>query len=115
MSIVSSDWFAPGAGEVDEEVAELHRVLTPGGMVFWRSAARYPWYSRVFKRAGFKVEVLGMREGPHKAIDRVNMCVNLFSFFFLLAFVLFDAQRMHPLMHWLIISRYASFWKATKV
>ena len=70
-----SDWFAPGAGEVDEEVAELHRALAPGGMVFWRSAARHPWYNEVFECAGFNVEVLGMREGPKKAIDRVNMCV----------------------------------------
>lgn len=70
-----SDWFAPGAGEVDEEVAEIHRVLAPEGMVFWRSAARHPWYNEVFQRAGFRLDVLGMREGPHKAIDRVNMCV----------------------------------------
>jgi hypothetical protein len=74
-AVPSSDWFAPGAGEVDEEVAELHRVLAAGGMVFWRSAARCPWYNEVFERAGFEVEVLGMREGPQKAIDRVNMCV----------------------------------------
>jgi len=42
-------------------------------MVFWRSAARHPWYNEVFERAGFNIEVLGMREGPKKAIDRVNM------------------------------------------
>lgn len=75
LNLASSDWFAPGAGEVDEEVAEIHRVLSPGGMVFWRSAARHPWYNEVFERVGFTLEVLGMREGPHKAIDRVNMCV----------------------------------------
>ena len=56
-------------------MAELHRALAPGGMIFWRSAARQPWYNEVFKRWGFKTEVLGMREGPHKAIDRVNMYV----------------------------------------
>ena len=43
--------------------------------MFWRSAARHPWYNGVFERAGFNIEVLGMREGPRKAIDRVNMCV----------------------------------------
>ncbi|KAF8313463.1 S-adenosyl-L-methionine-dependent methyltransferase [Clavulina sp. PMI_390] len=67
------DWFAPGAGEVDEEVAEMRRALAPGGMVFWRSAAKRPWYNEVFERAGFVLECLGMREGPKRAIDRVNM------------------------------------------
>lgn len=73
LKILRSDWFAPGAGEVDEEVAELHRALAPGGMVFWRSAAKYPWYNEVFERAGFKLVPLGIRTGPEKAIDRVNM------------------------------------------
>lgn len=86
-----SDWFAPGAGEVDEEVAELHRALAAGGMVFWRSAARYPWYNEVFERAGFEVEILGMREGPKKAIDRVNMCVVCpYSLFHFLMKPIFD-------------------------
>lgn len=70
-----SDWFAPDSNEVDAEVSEMHRVLALGGMVFWRSAARRPWYNAVFERAGFRLQVLGMREGPEKAIDRVNMCV----------------------------------------
>lgn len=41
------DWFSEGAKEVDEEVEGLARVLAPGGMVLWRSAAREPWYSDV--------------------------------------------------------------------
>jgi betaine lipid synthase len=44
-------------------------------MVFWRSAARHPWYNDVFERAGFNIEVFGMRDEPRKAIDRVNMWV----------------------------------------
>jgi betaine lipid synthase len=70
------DWFAPGSSDVDEEVAELHRVLAPGGFVFWRSAARKPWYNANFKRKGFQVTALGVRKGKHgQALDRVNMCV----------------------------------------
>jgi betaine lipid synthase len=42
-------------------------------MVFWRSAAKYPWYNDAFKSAGFALTPLGIREGPKVAIDRVNM------------------------------------------
>lgn len=41
------DWFPPGSPDVDEEIEEFYRVLTPGGFVLWRSAARQPWYSEV--------------------------------------------------------------------
>jgi len=67
------DWFTPGAADVDEEVDEFHRVLAPGGFVFWRSAARRPWYNEVFARKGFSVTPLAIREGPKVPIDRVNM------------------------------------------
>lgn len=67
----------------------MHRALSPGGMVFWRSAARYPWYNEVFERVGFKLEVLGMREGSHKAIDRVNMCV--FQFLLSSQFIIYPS------------------------
>jgi hypothetical protein len=39
------DWFSPGSVEVQEEVDQFKRVLAPGGMVFWRSASRKPWYN----------------------------------------------------------------------
>ena len=67
------DWFEPSNGEALTEIAQMHRVLPKGGMVFWRSAAKYPWYNQAFERAGFKLTPLGIREGPDKAIDRVNM------------------------------------------
>ncbi|KAJ7497210.1 hypothetical protein FB451DRAFT_1458187 [Mycena latifolia] len=67
------DWFTPGSPDIDEEAAELHRVLATGGSVFWRSAARKPWYNANFERQGFKVTSLGVRQGPEAAIDRVNM------------------------------------------
>ncbi|KAJ6609830.1 hypothetical protein B0H10DRAFT_450307 [Mycena sp. CBHHK59/15] len=67
------DWFTPGSSDMDQEVWELHRVLAPGGFVFWRSAARKPWYNVSFERRGFKVTALGVRQGPGAALDRVNM------------------------------------------
>lgn len=69
------DWFTPGSSDIDEEVAELYRVLAPGGFVFWRSAARQPWYNEILERRGFQVTALGIRKG-NNALDRVNMCVN---------------------------------------
>ncbi|KAJ7680239.1 hypothetical protein DFH06DRAFT_408282 [Mycena polygramma] len=67
------DWFTPGSLDVDEETAELYRVLAPGGFVLWRSAARQPWYNSSFERRGFKVTALGVRKGNSYALDRVNM------------------------------------------
>ncbi|KAK7472614.1 hypothetical protein VKT23_000727 [Stygiomarasmius scandens] len=67
------DWFSPGSKDVDNEVSEFARVVSPGGMVFWRSAGRMPWYNEVFERRGFKVVPLGVRKGPEEALDRVNM------------------------------------------
>ncbi|KAG8708678.1 hypothetical protein FRC09_001099 [Ceratobasidium sp. 395] len=67
------DWFDPGSVAVTEEVAQLARVLLPGCTVFWRSAARKPWYCEVFEQAGFVVEAINVRTGPERAIDRVNM------------------------------------------
>ncbi|KIK03500.1 hypothetical protein K443DRAFT_676678 [Laccaria amethystina LaAM-08-1] len=66
------DWFSPGSVEVDEEVRELHRVIAPGGLVFWRSASKEPWYNKVFEKTGFKVSAVAVRQGS-EAIDRVNM------------------------------------------
>lgn len=48
------DWFTPGAADVDEEVDEFRRVLAPGGFVFWRSAARKPWYNEVWVSSVFE-------------------------------------------------------------
>ncbi|QRV79652.1 betaine lipid synthase [Ceratobasidium sp. AG-Ba] len=67
------DWFDPGSAAVTEEVAQLARVLLAGSTVFWRSAARKPWYCEEFEKAGFAVEPVDVRTGPERAIDRVNM------------------------------------------
>ncbi|KZT42398.1 hypothetical protein SISSUDRAFT_1058490 [Sistotremastrum suecicum HHB10207 ss-3] len=67
------DWFGPGTPEVDVEISELFRVLEPGGIVLWRSAAKHPWYNKNFIEAGFSVSLINMRTSANKAIDRVNM------------------------------------------
>ncbi|KAG6868937.1 hypothetical protein C0993_007711 [Termitomyces sp. T159_Od127] len=66
------DWFNPGSQDAVEEVAEFHRVLVTGGMIFWRSASRRPWYNEIFGKAGFVVTPVAIRDGSC-AIDRVNM------------------------------------------
>ncbi|KIY74282.1 S-adenosyl-L-methionine-dependent methyltransferase [Cylindrobasidium torrendii FP15055 ss-10] len=68
------DWFVPGDRGAEEEVIELRRATAQGGMVFWRSASRVPWYNEVFKRHGFRVEPVSIRQtGAQRPIDRVNM------------------------------------------
>jgi betaine lipid synthase len=67
------DWFEPENEEASAEIAQFHRVLSVGGMIFWRSAAKHPWYNDAFRRSGFELTAVGMREGPEKAIDSVNM------------------------------------------
>lgn len=67
------DWFTPDSKDVVNEVGQLARVTTPGGFVFWRSAARYPWYNKVFEYSGFRVEPIGIRQGSKIPLDKVNM------------------------------------------
>ncbi|KAG6334616.1 hypothetical protein ID866_4477 [Astraeus odoratus] len=67
------DWFPEDSKDVNDEVVEFDRVLAPGGILLWRSAARQPWYVKVFERCGFIVTPLGIRSGPEVALDRVNM------------------------------------------
>ncbi|KAJ7147757.1 S-adenosyl-L-methionine-dependent methyltransferase [Mycena filopes] len=73
------DWFPPGSPDVDAEIENLHRLLDVGGLVFWRSAARTPWYNTNFEAMGFQVTALGVRTGPKIAIDRVNMYSSFFK------------------------------------
>ncbi|KAL1915078.1 uncharacterized protein VTP21DRAFT_7559 [Calcarisporiella thermophila] len=66
------DWFDEPAAEA--EIASVARTIKPGGAVYWRSAARYPWYNRIFEKNGFTVEPMGIREqGSDISLDRVNM------------------------------------------
>ncbi|KAJ3870770.1 hypothetical protein F5051DRAFT_463890 [Lentinula edodes] len=68
------DWYNPGSNELKNEAIELSRVLAPRGLVFWRSASRYPWYNQVFTLNGFQVKPLNIRQpGTAIPLDRVNM------------------------------------------
>ncbi|KAG8215856.1 hypothetical protein J3R82DRAFT_7811 [Butyriboletus roseoflavus] len=67
------DWFAPGSKDVEDEVSELARVLSSGGFVLWRSAAKQPWYQETFRKHGFVVTPISIRKGPETALDMVNM------------------------------------------
>lgn len=68
------DWYDHDSSEVRDEAVELFRVLASGGLVFWRSASRNPWYNQVFAENGFRVESVNVRQhGMAVALDRVNM------------------------------------------
>ena len=58
---------------LDAEIVQMHRVLSEGGAVYWRSAAKEPWYIFNFVKKGFKVEALSIRRSEIGPIDRVNM------------------------------------------
>lgn len=91
------DWFDPIAPQVpapslkasrddantsisdlDREIRELSRVIAPGGAVFWRSAAKEPWYRQRFEKMGFRVQPIHIRK-DEKAIDRVNMYASFYK------------------------------------
>lgn len=63
--------------DLDREVVELARVIKHDGQVFWRSAAKYPWYVQRFEAAGFRVSPVHIRE-TGKPIDNVNMYASFY-------------------------------------
>ncbi|KAJ3806287.1 hypothetical protein F5876DRAFT_91122 [Lentinula aff. lateritia] len=68
------DWYDPSSNELKNEAIELSRVLAPSGLVFWRSASRYPWYNQVFTLNGFQVMPVNIRQpGTAIPLDKVNM------------------------------------------
>jgi betaine lipid synthase len=64
--------------DLDREVCELSRVVRSGGAVFYRSAAKKPWYNQRFEKMGFKVEPVHIRE-TGKPIDNVNMYASFYK------------------------------------
>lgn len=46
--------------------------------MFWRSAAKHPWYSKRFELAGFRVAPVHIRE-TGKPIDNVNMYASFYK------------------------------------
>ena len=73
------DWMDENL--VRAELKAMSACMVKGGKVFWRSAAREPWYNQVFEDMGFKVNLIHRRPqhgSPCKAheqqlLDRVNM------------------------------------------
>ena len=63
--------------DLDREVVELARVIKRDGQVFWRSAAKHPWYTQRFEAAGFRVSPVHIRE-TGKPIDNVNMYASFY-------------------------------------
>ncbi|KAN0060609.1 hypothetical protein ACQY0O_007267 [Thecaphora frezii] len=64
--------------DLDREVRELSRVIRKGGAVFYRSAAKRPWYNERFEKMGFKVSPVHIRE-TGKPIDNVNMYASFYK------------------------------------
>ncbi|KAE8240250.1 hypothetical protein A4X06_0g7844 [Tilletia controversa] len=65
-------YCASSISDLDREIVEMHRVIKTGGVVFYRSAGKRPWYNQRFEKAGFKVEAVHIRE-TGKPTDNVNM------------------------------------------
>ncbi|KAI8912731.1 hypothetical protein EDD86DRAFT_202137 [Gorgonomyces haynaldii] len=65
------DWFSPE--DARAEIEKVHKKMAKGGMVFWRSAGKHPWYNEIFEDVGFSIKPLQIREGKTLYIDRVNM------------------------------------------
>ncbi|KXS16212.1 hypothetical protein M427DRAFT_69527 [Gonapodya prolifera JEL478] len=70
------DWF-DRAMLMDELTALTPKVKT-GGQVFWRSAAKYPWYNAVFEELGYEVKAIQIRQPGSTCIDRVNMYASFY-------------------------------------
>ncbi|KAJ7215303.1 hypothetical protein B0H12DRAFT_1241992 [Mycena haematopus] len=65
--------------ELDDEIAEVRRVLDQGGSVFWQSVARTPWYNRNFEQGGFEVTALYVRNDSREPMDRVNIFTSFYK------------------------------------
>ncbi|CAD6890376.1 unnamed protein product [Tilletia laevis] len=63
--------------DLDREIVEMHRVIKTGGVVFYRSAGKRPWYNQRFEKAGFKVEAVHIRE-TGQPTDNVNMYASFY-------------------------------------
>lgn len=67
----SMDWFdqADSSGAAVSQIVALNKVLKLGGRVFFRSAARRPWYTDLFEQNGFEAKRVGLRVDGN-CIDR---------------------------------------------
>ena len=65
------DWMDWDGMEVRKEIVALRKAMKPGGQVMFRSAAKKPWYVKVYEAEGFQCSPVAVREG--NSIDRINM------------------------------------------
>lgn len=79
------DWFAPipkdaefphADSYLDAEIALFKRVLRSNGEVWWRSAAKNPWYADRWRLCGFQVTCISSRDTAD-LLDNVNMYASL--------------------------------------
>lgn len=87
----AQDWFSNSLSQSAQEIEDspcdltltiraVHNSLPRGGRVFWRSSAMFPWYEALYRREGFSVERLQVREiGSKIPIDRVQMYASLWK------------------------------------
>jgi len=65
------DWMDLDGVEARKEIVALRKAMKLGGEVMFRSAAKTPWYVRLYEEEGFKCHPVAIREG--NSIDRINM------------------------------------------
>jgi betaine lipid synthase len=65
------DWMDWDGVEVRKEVVALRKAMKPGGQVMFRSAAKSPWYVKVYEEEGFVCQPVSIRQD--NSIDRINM------------------------------------------
>lgn len=77
------DWFSPitttfpdPSSYLDAEIELFKRVLKVGGEVWWRSAAKEPWYAKRWELGGFQVRCVSSRRDT-ALLDKVNMYASL--------------------------------------
>ncbi|CCG81536.1 Putative uncharacterized protein [Taphrina deformans PYCC 5710] len=74
--IVSGTPFPVAESYLDQEIQLFKKVLRRGGEVWWRSAAKAPWYADRWSLAGFEVKCISSRDG-RDLLDAVNMYASL--------------------------------------
>jgi betaine lipid synthase len=66
------DWMDWDGIEVRKEIIALRNAMKPGGEVMFRSAAKNPWYVKVYEEEGFICSPVAIRQDGN-CIDRINM------------------------------------------
>jgi betaine lipid synthase len=65
------DWMDWDGVEVRKEVVALRKAMKSGGQVMFRSAAKSPWYVKIYEEEGFQCHPVSVRQD--NSIDRINM------------------------------------------